>query len=380
MADNVAITAGTGTSIATDDIGGVQYQRVKMTHGPDGSASDVQLGSYVTGTITAANANLLTGAATANSSVQITVPDGHSSWDVYLTGTWSAGTTLHFQGSLDGTNWFALNGRRNAPAVLNSIANTIDSDPVGGPDPGANPSNWRGVIGAVRFFRVTCSPITASDNVSVQIATSSGVGATFLNVGLPPSSNNIGWVQVGTKRTVTYQGRAGSFRQLGIAGTAGQNLFSIFNAAGSTVVVSLESITFDVYQTAARVVAPPVIRLHRISTLPTGGTAVGKVAEDTALTSNASVTLLQGTASDGGAATAIVSTPAAGSILTQEPVARALTLVGYEQFDRGDFLTSGPIMLRAGEGVLFRLDYNTATSNPVTDNYTVNARWIEYTA
>jgi hypothetical protein len=40
MADNVAITAGTGTNIATDDIGGVQYQRVKMTWGADGSAND----------------------------------------------------------------------------------------------------------------------------------------------------------------------------------------------------------------------------------------------------------------------------------------------------------------------------------------------------
>jgi hypothetical protein len=41
MADNVAITAGLGTSIATDDIGGVQYQRVKVTFGADGSAADV---------------------------------------------------------------------------------------------------------------------------------------------------------------------------------------------------------------------------------------------------------------------------------------------------------------------------------------------------
>ena len=40
MADNVAITAGAGTSIASDDIGGVQYQRVKITHGQDGTATD----------------------------------------------------------------------------------------------------------------------------------------------------------------------------------------------------------------------------------------------------------------------------------------------------------------------------------------------------
>lgn len=36
MADNVAITAGAGTTIATDDVGGVQHQRVKLTMGADG--------------------------------------------------------------------------------------------------------------------------------------------------------------------------------------------------------------------------------------------------------------------------------------------------------------------------------------------------------
>ncbi len=40
MTDNVAITAGSGTSIASDDIGGAHYQRVKVTWGPDGTAND----------------------------------------------------------------------------------------------------------------------------------------------------------------------------------------------------------------------------------------------------------------------------------------------------------------------------------------------------
>jgi hypothetical protein len=40
MADNVAITAGAGTSIATDDVGGVHYQVVKLAVG-DGSSTAV---------------------------------------------------------------------------------------------------------------------------------------------------------------------------------------------------------------------------------------------------------------------------------------------------------------------------------------------------
>ena len=42
MADNVPITAGSGTSIAADDISSVWYQRFKLIHGADGvNAGDV---------------------------------------------------------------------------------------------------------------------------------------------------------------------------------------------------------------------------------------------------------------------------------------------------------------------------------------------------
>lgn len=46
MVDNVSITAGSGTTIATDDVGGgVQVQRVKVTWGPDGTANDADAAS-----------------------------------------------------------------------------------------------------------------------------------------------------------------------------------------------------------------------------------------------------------------------------------------------------------------------------------------------
>lgn len=47
MADNVAITAGTGTTVAADDIAGVMWQRVKIGHGADGSATDVSTASPI---------------------------------------------------------------------------------------------------------------------------------------------------------------------------------------------------------------------------------------------------------------------------------------------------------------------------------------------
>lgn len=180
-------------------------------------------------------------------------------------------------------------------------------------------------------------------------------------------------------RIVSFRGRACSFRQLGVAGTTGQKLLSIFNAAGSGVLVDVELIAIDVVQTAARVVEPPLIRAHKITAAPTGGTAMTKIAEDSSMSSSASVTLLQGTASDNGAATAIVSTPAANTIVNQEVAPRALTLVGYEQFDRIEWFDQSPWTLRAGEGLLVNLDYSAATANPVTDKWIDVCRWSEYT-
>lgn len=182
------ITTLNGNTVAA---GSSQTQRIKVQYGDDGAARDastafplptVTPNTYTTGTISAANVNLNAGTATANSSVLVTVPDGHSSWNVYISGTFSAGTLLYFQGSVDGTNWFSLNGRRNSDASTNDTTNFIASDFAGGASPtGGNPSNWRGVLGAIRFFRVTAGSYTAADSITVQIATSAGVGATFLN-------------------------------------------------------------------------------------------------------------------------------------------------------------------------------------------------------
>jgi hypothetical protein len=44
MADNVAITAGSGTTVAADDISSVYYQRVKLSLGADGAAVDAVAG------------------------------------------------------------------------------------------------------------------------------------------------------------------------------------------------------------------------------------------------------------------------------------------------------------------------------------------------
>lgn len=50
MVDNTTITAGVGTTIAADDLGGgVLAQRVKISLGPDGTGNDAVAGSGVNG-------------------------------------------------------------------------------------------------------------------------------------------------------------------------------------------------------------------------------------------------------------------------------------------------------------------------------------------
>lgn len=74
MADNLTVTQGSGTTIAADDIGGVLYQRVKATHGADGSATDVSSASPMPVTLanTGANATPVVVDLGANNDVTVT--------------------------------------------------------------------------------------------------------------------------------------------------------------------------------------------------------------------------------------------------------------------------------------------------------------------
>jgi len=70
MADNVGYTPGTGATIAADDLSGILYQRVKISEGADGSATDVSaanpMPSSVPGAVSATILSLTTAATGAN--------------------------------------------------------------------------------------------------------------------------------------------------------------------------------------------------------------------------------------------------------------------------------------------------------------------------
>lgn len=189
---------------------------------------------------------------------------------------------------------------------------------------------------------------------------------------------------VAASRQTTFLGRAATFRTPGRAGTTGQKVFAIHNATGSGVLINIKKLTVDIAQTVVKAVTvlPPTIRLWRFTAVPTLGTALPKVAEDTSLTSNAAVTLWQDASADGtSSASALTVTLPASNIMAGIFAPRLITAAGAELFDTHTFLEAvdDAITLRALQGVAIFLDYTAAGQNPTTDMWAVGVEWEEFT-
>lgn len=179
---------------------------------------------------------------------------------------------------------------------------------------------------------------------------------------------------------VTFKGEASTFRTLGNAASP-QNLFSIENAAGSSVLVAVRRLSVQMDQTAALAAVATQMKTSRPASLPTNGTTLTKVSRDTALSTSSSVVLRGATASDGGAATAITGT--AGTTAWHQFVMRLHTLVGQVIMDDESLIPSlsedDPVILRAGEALLVQAVNATAANNKATDHYIINCAWDEFT-
>ncbi len=220
-------------------------------------------------------------------------------------------------------------------------------------------------------------PVTAgrrSTSVTLPSSTRDGVTTTFHRDEV---------IAYPDRRIVTYKGAVGTFRTLGRAGTVGQKIFAIHNATGSSVLVDVKSLNVSMYDTAikAATVPPPIIRAWRFTAVPTNGTVLTKRGDDTSETSNASVTIWGDASSDGtGSATALTVTLPAAQFISQAPGLRMITAAGFETLrEQGMLQYTGPITLRALEGIAVFLDYTVATSNPITDMWQVDAVWEEHT-
>jgi hypothetical protein len=179
---------------------------------------------------------------------------------------------------------------------------------------------------------------------------------------------------------VTYRGRASTFNTPGRAGTTGQKLLSLHNATGSVVKVTIHKVMLDLSVTVVKAitVAPPIVRLYKVTVLPTNGTALTKIKTGGTGASSGSVTVLGDASADGtGSGTTLTATLPSGSIISQEYAPRFITAVGYEMADRLEFLGDTEVELGALEGVVLALDYVLATQNPVTDRWIAGIEWTE---
>jgi hypothetical protein len=185
----------------------------------------------------------------------------------------------------------------------------------------------------------------------------------------------------------TYQGNACTFITPG-RGTTSQKIAAIHNAAASPVTVSVNRIRVDILSAAPKILTtvPPIIRVNRFTTLPTGGATVFKTPPDSANASHPSVTLW-GDASAESTSSATTLTITHGLPLAQvygprligtsTNVAQATT---YEPIDTVTFFENEPdVTLRAGEGVCVFLDQTVAAGNLTSDRWITRIDWHEYT-
>ena len=106
MADNTIINPGSGgDAIATDDIGGVKFQRVKVTHGADGSATDVSSASPLP-----VDTELPAAAALSDSTANPTAPMVGAAGMVFdqYAGTWKRVKSSARADGSDGTDSVAV--------------------------------------------------------------------------------------------------------------------------------------------------------------------------------------------------------------------------------------------------------------------------------
>lgn len=381
-----ALNTVNGTTVTADLI---EVQRMKMGFGSDGALRDVdaanglpvlQVGNSLVSTANSSVVNL------AAAAVFTGVAEDVSEYSTIMVSIFSshAGATdgLQLQQSSDGTNW-------DFGDVYTIPATTGKAFSIGV---------------QAKFFRIVyTNGATLTTSLRIQAIYSKAAkkfssvrpqdGRTNDNdfeevLSYPMGWNGVTWDRLKSKngrlgvdtdsaRNVTFKGAVGSFRILGAAALL-HNLFSIENAAGSTVLVKVTGLDVKMDATAVLVAVVPFIKLSRPTASPTGGTVLNKANRDTALASNASVVVRGANASDGGAATAITATQ--GAMFKAAGGFRLHTAVGQVLVDGSSLLPLGePIILRAGEALLAVVDAAVATSNPATNHWQVGVAWEEYT-
>lgn len=255
MADNVAVTPGSGAVVLADELtdgvlGTGVAQMMKVMDGTLGSSNKAivnSLGEFatyepdtvVTGTITttdivvgapAGAGAFVTGASTAGSLVFALSQGGDATWTVQITGLTTG--TLYFEASADSTtgtdgNWINVNARRVGLLTTTIAANAT-----------AN-GFYRGNASGIKYFRVR-SVGTLTGTPALIIHLGDGADAVFINDALPLGTNTIGAVQLGSSTGKTTQKALGVLVTTAV--TADQVIATVTVTTGKTFYI----VGFDV--------------------------------------------------------------------------------------------------------------------------------------
>ena len=187
MADGVNITAGSGVVIASDDVGGFQYQRVKISQGADGSATDVSSAAPLNVTLanTGANATPLVVDLGANNDVTVS-----GTVAVTQSGTWDevgindSGNSI----TVDNPQLSVVGGGTEAAAMRVTIASdstgVLSVDDNGGSltvdgTVTANLAAGTNNIGDVDVLSLPAIPAGTNNIGDVDVLTVNGVAPAF---------------------------------------------------------------------------------------------------------------------------------------------------------------------------------------------------------
>lgn len=169
----MTVPAGTGALETTQQQVLSQLQSGLNVSVTSNSTAD----TVATGNITAAQPTA--GTVVAGGTVSITLGTGQGTWEAQLTGTFSSGTTIVFEGTDDTgttTNWFTTVGYNT------TVANPPNITSVGGPGPFV----IRGSASGYQQIRMRASALTVSDNIAVRLIGSNaplGLGGLSTNDG-----------------------------------------------------------------------------------------------------------------------------------------------------------------------------------------------------
>ena len=295
--------------------------------------------------------------------------------------TWSGGweTTL----GVAAIQVHVKTDRRCTVTVDQSIANDGVVDTTYSYSVPANFGSARTTQATGAYFRISVTNVGATPTTSVRIGSFLCPVAEALPRDLTPGGSlrvslNADWQD--NNKTLGMYGTS-TFRVLGNT-TDKQNLLSIENPVGSTVIVAVRGVSAMVESTVALLTQSGQFKSSRTTNMPTNGTVLVPVKFRTDFT-GATAIVRNANAGDDGVATAITATE--GVTLWSQFMDRQATNVGLIQRpcynlipDVGSDLRQ--LLLMPGEAFLIQVISPAgagATTNPATNHYVANINWYE---